>query len=87
MNRLEALTAAIESAEQQIPWQGERDLWFGVSVGDWYVQVAFDGFANLYNEKTGERRNGRVPEALLPRVKKLLPGLPPPAPDEDDMPF
>ena len=86
---LEALVAAIESAEKQRPVAGEEGLWFGRTVGDWYVKVAFDGFATLYNEKTGSRQNGRIPRTLTPRVAKLLPGLPPPpSPDEDlDLPF
>lgn len=84
---LKALTAAVESAEHERPFIGENGLWFGLGIGDWYVQVSFDGFAVLHNEATGQRRNGRVPKDLLPRVAKLLPGLPPPSPYDDEQPF
>lgn len=44
---LKALAAAIDSAERQRPTIGEPGLWFGLTVGGWYVQVSFDGFADL----------------------------------------
>ena len=87
----EVLTAVMGTVERRGPGRGENGLWFGASEGDWYVQVSFDGFAEMRNEKYGQRRNGRIPKDLLPRVTKLLPGLPEPSlacnDDDADLPF
>jgi hypothetical protein len=84
---LKALAKAIEFVERNPEAFCEDGLWFKLPVGAWGVEVAFDGFASLHNEKTGQRANGRVPKHLMPRVAKLLPGFRPPTPDYGDEPF
>ena len=87
LDMLKALAKAIEFVERNPEAFCEDGLWFKLPVGAWGVEVAFDGFASLHNEKTGQRANGRVPKHLMPRVAKLLPGFRPPTPDYGDEPF
>lgn len=87
------VSTALDAAENGLAWDVEQGLHFSYMVLDgkypkqtsFYVEVAFDGFYRIHEDHKLVGR-GKLPVDFMPRIAKILPGLPEES-EDPDLPF